>query len=235
MAWERAYPCRVRDPRGGLSAQRPAWPRPRPPRSPAVRGEVRPAARRAGRALRPDASRVAAGRHARSSTSRSWPRQLGPGHGAAGPGALLLRPDRTRPGSRTGAGGLVDVSAYPVVEDLYLAADVMLTDYSSAMFDYAVLDRPMVIFAPDWPVYQRTARRLLRPDGRAARRGGHRLPPIWWRSSAAAAYAGRRRRRPRGPPSGPGSAISTTAAPPSGSSGGSSSVSRAINALLSCL
>lgn len=51
-------------------------------------------------------------------------------------------------------GGLVDVSGHPVVEDLYLAADVLLTDYSSAMFDYAVLDRPIVIFAPDWDVYR---------------------------------------------------------------------------------
>jgi CDP-glycerol glycerophosphotransferase len=51
-------------------------------------------------------------------------------------------------------GTIVDVSAYSVVEDLYLAADVMITDYSSAMFDYAVLDRPIVIHAPDWPTYQ---------------------------------------------------------------------------------
>jgi CDP-glycerol glycerophosphotransferase len=54
----------------------------------------------------------------------------------------------------SGPGQLVDVSGYPVVEDLYLAADVMLTDYSSAMFDYAVLDRPVVIYAPDWAVYR---------------------------------------------------------------------------------
>jgi CDP-glycerol glycerophosphotransferase len=49
---------------------------------------------------------------------------------------------------------IIDVSAYRTVEDLYLAADVMITDYSSAMFDYAVLDRPIVIHAPDWTVYR---------------------------------------------------------------------------------
>jgi CDP-glycerol glycerophosphotransferase len=57
-------------------------------------------------------------------------------------------------GAPARTGRIVDVSAYPVVEDLYLAADVLLTDYSSAMFDFAVLDRPLVIFAPDWPVYR---------------------------------------------------------------------------------
>jgi CDP-glycerol glycerophosphotransferase len=50
--------------------------------------------------------------------------------------------------------GIRDMSAYPVVEDLYLAADVLVTDYSSAMFDYAVLDRPIVIYAPDWEAYR---------------------------------------------------------------------------------
>src|SRR6185369_1237381 len=52
------------------------------------------------------------------------------------------------------SGGIVDVSAYPAVEDLYLAADVMVTDYSSAMFDFAVLNKPIVVFVPDWQVYQ---------------------------------------------------------------------------------
>ncbi|GIJ30256.1 glycosyl transferase [Micromonospora qiuiae] len=51
---------------------------------------------------------------------------------------------------------IVDVSGHPRVEDLYLAADVLVTDYSSAMFDYAVLDRPIVVYAPDWDAYRLT-------------------------------------------------------------------------------
>ncbi|MEV6377022.1 bifunctional glycosyltransferase/CDP-glycerol:glycerophosphate glycerophosphotransferase [Micromonospora musae] len=49
---------------------------------------------------------------------------------------------------------VTDVSAYQRVEELYLVADVLITDYSSAMFDYAVLDRPIVIYAPDWEAYR---------------------------------------------------------------------------------
>jgi CDP-glycerol glycerophosphotransferase len=52
------------------------------------------------------------------------------------------------------AGRLVDVATHPSVEELCLAADVLLTDYSSIMFDYAVLDRPIVIHAPDWEEYR---------------------------------------------------------------------------------
>jgi CDP-glycerol glycerophosphotransferase len=40
------------------------------------------------------------------------------------------------------------------VETLYLAADALITDFSSVMFDYAVLDRPLIIFAPDWEIYK---------------------------------------------------------------------------------
>jgi CDP-glycerol glycerophosphotransferase len=49
---------------------------------------------------------------------------------------------------------VTDVSSFPTVETLYLAADAMITDFSSAMFDYAVLDRPLIIFAPDWEIYR---------------------------------------------------------------------------------
>ncbi len=37
------------------------------------------------------------------------------------------------------------------------------------MFDYAVLDRPIVIHAPDWETYRAHPRHLLRPDDRGAR------------------------------------------------------------------
>lgn len=48
---------------------------------------------------------------------------------------------------------VIDVAQHPSISDLCLAADVLCTDYSSIMFDYAILDRPIVIFAPDWQEY----------------------------------------------------------------------------------
>ncbi|WP_327355666.1 CDP-glycerol glycerophosphotransferase family protein [Streptomyces sp. NBC_01304] len=53
-------------------------------------------------------------------------------------------------------GRVIDVSAYDPVEDLCLAADALIADYSSIMFDYANLDRPIVIFADDWEMYAKT-------------------------------------------------------------------------------
>ncbi|MDD2858818.1 MAG: bifunctional glycosyltransferase family 2 protein/CDP-glycerol:glycerophosphate glycerophosphotransferase [Candidatus Nanopelagicales bacterium] len=52
------------------------------------------------------------------------------------------------------SGRVIDGSAFPSIIDCYLAADVLITDYSSVMFDYAVLDRPIVIYADDWEAYQ---------------------------------------------------------------------------------
>ncbi|MET9953882.1 bifunctional glycosyltransferase family 2 protein/CDP-glycerol:glycerophosphate glycerophosphotransferase [Streptomyces sp. NPDC006339] len=52
--------------------------------------------------------------------------------------------------------GVVDVSRHPSVEELFIAADCLLTDYSSLMFDYALLDRPVVVYANDWEVYRAT-------------------------------------------------------------------------------
>jgi CDP-glycerol glycerophosphotransferase len=49
---------------------------------------------------------------------------------------------------------VVDVSTYPDVRDLYAAADVLVTDYSSTMFDFAVTGRPIVLFAYDLENYR---------------------------------------------------------------------------------
>ncbi len=65
--------------------------------------------------------------------------------GAASPLAHLRR-----------TGRLIDVSSYDPVEDLCLAADALVTDYSSIMFDYANLDRPIVVHADDWETYRTT-------------------------------------------------------------------------------
>ncbi|MFI6873183.1 CDP-glycerol glycerophosphotransferase family protein [Streptomyces sp. NPDC050400] len=53
----------------------------------------------------------------------------------------------------TPPGTVVDVSAHHDVSELLCLADVLVTDYSSIMFDYALLDRPIVHYAPDLDAY----------------------------------------------------------------------------------
>ena len=47
-----------------------------------------------------------------------------------------------------------DVSGYPDISHLFLAADVLVTDYSSAMFDFAVTGKPLVHFTYDLDHFQ---------------------------------------------------------------------------------
>ncbi|MEE1802300.1 bifunctional glycosyltransferase family 2 protein/CDP-glycerol:glycerophosphate glycerophosphotransferase [Streptomyces sp. JV176] len=49
---------------------------------------------------------------------------------------------------------ITDVSGHPSVETLCLASDVLLTDYSSLMVDYAALDRPIVLHHDDREAYE---------------------------------------------------------------------------------
>ncbi|MFD3626953.1 CDP-glycerol glycerophosphotransferase family protein [Streptomyces sp. NPDC058698] len=51
-------------------------------------------------------------------------------------------------------GVLVDATDEPEAQDVLLAADVLVTDYSSIMFDYANLDRPIVVYADDWDAFR---------------------------------------------------------------------------------
>lgn len=47
----------------------------------------------------------------------------------------------------------IDVSNYSEINDLYLISDCLITDYSSVMFDYGYLKRPMIFFAFDMEEY----------------------------------------------------------------------------------
>lgn len=55
-------------------------------------------------------------------------------------------------------GFVYDVSKTSDINELYLLADILVTDYSSVMFDYAILHRPMLFFAPDKDHYDQDIR-----------------------------------------------------------------------------
>ncbi|MET7738609.1 CDP-glycerol glycerophosphotransferase family protein [Streptomyces sp. NPDC005385] len=79
-------------------------------------------------------------------------------------------------GSGRGSGRIIDVTGHRSSEDVCLAADALITDYSSIMFDYANLDRPVVVYADDWEVYRETRGVyfdvMKEPPGRIARTPG---------------------------------------------------------------
>jgi CDP-glycerol glycerophosphotransferase len=55
-------------------------------------------------------------------------------------------------------GFLYDFSEYDDINDLYIASDMLLTDYSSVMFDYANLNKPMLFYMYDLAEYGDTIR-----------------------------------------------------------------------------
>jgi CDP-glycerol glycerophosphotransferase (TagB/SpsB family) len=71
--------------------------------------------------------------------------QLGGGH------VLLLRLHNMVMDRLDIAEGSVvrDVCGHPDIRDLYLAADLLVTDYSSTMFDFAITGKPLLFFTYD--------------------------------------------------------------------------------------
>ena len=49
---------------------------------------------------------------------------------------------------------VTDLSSYDDIAELYLAADVLITDYSSVFFDYANLGRPILFYVYDMEKYR---------------------------------------------------------------------------------
>ena len=158
--WERAFPCGFRSLRSGsprndalvagdspAGAERAAATRRRlgvPPGDTMVLYAPTPRDYRRGRFVeRIDLERLA--------------RALGPGRTlvlrlhpalARHPARALLPRDLHRRGL------LVDATDEPSVTDLMLASDVLITDYSSLMFDYVLLDRPVIVHADDWDAFR---------------------------------------------------------------------------------
>ncbi len=51
-------------------------------------------------------------------------------------------------------GFAVNVTTYPDISELFLVSDVLVTDYSSVMFDFAPTGRPMLFFTYDLDLYR---------------------------------------------------------------------------------
>lgn len=75
-------------------------------------------------------------------------RELGPGY------TLLLRghPFNARVGT-SASKEVIDVTDYPDINDLILASDMAVLDYSSLRFDYALTGKPVFYFVPDEEAY----------------------------------------------------------------------------------
>ena len=62
------------------------------------------------------------------------------------------------PGEDVHAPGVIDVTGYPDVSELFLVADALITDYSSVMFDFTVTGKPLFFFTPDLEHYREQLR-----------------------------------------------------------------------------
>jgi CDP-glycerol glycerophosphotransferase len=84
---------------------------------------------------------------------------LAQAHAALGDDFVLLvrgHAFNARKNTRVAIPGVLEVTDYPEVSDLYLASDVAIVDYSSLRFDYGVTGKPMIFHVPDLQRYVET-------------------------------------------------------------------------------
>ncbi|MBC9928017.1 MULTISPECIES: CDP-glycerol glycerophosphotransferase family protein [unclassified Leucobacter] len=75
-----------------------------------------------------------------------------------GPDWVVVARGHTRTHAFGSYAGVVDASRHPDVNDVILAADLLVTDYSSIMFDASVARVPLVFLVPDLAAYRDTER-----------------------------------------------------------------------------
>jgi CDP-glycerol glycerophosphotransferase len=76
---------------------------------------------------------------------------------AAAADAVVLVRGHSRtllPGKDAAGARVIDVTAFPDTAQLLLAADALVTDYSSIMFDFSVTGKPMYFLVPDMEHYR---------------------------------------------------------------------------------
>ncbi len=73
---------------------------------------------------------------------------------------LLVRGHQNTANQRHTAGdsSFFDVTSYPDINELFLISDVLITDYSSVMFDFCVTNKPILFLAPDLMEYANSVR-----------------------------------------------------------------------------
>jgi CDP-glycerol glycerophosphotransferase len=59
--------------------------------------------------------------------------------------------------------GVVDVSSYPDMQELLCASDLLITDYSSSIWDFALMERPCLLYVPDLEIYEQEDRGFFTP------------------------------------------------------------------------
>lgn len=50
---------------------------------------------------------------------------------------------------------VINAFKYPYINDLLLSADIIISDYSSVVFDYAILEKPILCYAYDYETYMK--------------------------------------------------------------------------------
>lgn len=55
-------------------------------------------------------------------------------------------------------GRVVDATDYPDIQELYLISDFLITDYSSTMFEFSMLKKPVFLYINDWENYKNNDR-----------------------------------------------------------------------------
>ncbi|MET9964829.1 CDP-glycerol glycerophosphotransferase family protein [Streptomyces sp. NPDC006356] len=155
LAWERAYPCHFTSLRTG-SPRNDVLVNAGPEAGEAARARLGVPAGHTVVLYAPTRREYRRGGHVDRIDLARFARDLGSGHTLV----VRLHPSLAQ-GTARGMGladlhrrgVLIDATDEPHVEDVMLAADVLVTDYSALMFDYANLDRPIVIHADDWGAY----------------------------------------------------------------------------------